>query len=142
MYFYIMLFMREIFHVAQFWFLASCNLLYLSSVTSKDKDKLYIIEEFTGINVSSCENSQGNTFAYLIKHLFILNSEKHNTRELNNLYQPTTNFWVHQKGVYCMGIRVYNNLPPHIKDISQNPRKFEICLKHFLHLHYFYSIGE
>jgi hypothetical protein len=41
-----------------------------------------------------------------------------------------------------MGTRVYNNLPPHIKDVSHNPRKFEIRLKHFLHIHYFYSIEE
>jgi hypothetical protein len=78
------------------------------------------------------------------KNLFILNSERHNTstRQLNNFYQPIANFSVYQKGVYCMGIRVYNNNPPHIKDTSYNPRKFEICLKHFLHIHYFYSIEE
>jgi hypothetical protein len=29
-----------------------------------------------------------------------------------------------------------------IKDISPNPRKFEICLKYFHHTHYFYSIDE
>jgi hypothetical protein len=78
------------------------------------------------------------------KNLFILNSEKHNTntRLLNNFYQPIANFSVYQKGVYCMGIRVCNNLPPHIKDTSDNPRKFEICLKQFLHIYYFYSIEE
>jgi hypothetical protein len=41
-----------------------------------------------------------------------------------------------------MGIRVFNHLPPHIKDISHNPRKFEICLKYFLHTHCFYPIDE
>jgi hypothetical protein len=41
-----------------------------------------------------------------------------------------------------MGIRVYNNLPSHIKDVPHNPRKFKICLKHFLHIHYFYSMEE
>jgi hypothetical protein len=64
------------------------------------------------------------------KDLSILNSEKHNTntRQLNNFYQPIANFTVYQKGAYCMGIRVLSNLGPHIKDISHNPRKFEICL--------------
>jgi hypothetical protein len=41
-----------------------------------------------------------------------------------------------------MGIRVFNNLPPHIKGMSHYPRIFEICLKYFLHTHYFYSTDE
>jgi hypothetical protein len=78
------------------------------------------------------------------KNLFILNSENHtkSTRQSNNFYQPTSNFTVYQKGVYYMGIKVFNNLPLHIEDISNNPRKFEICLKRFLHTHYFYAIDE
>jgi hypothetical protein len=47
-----------------------------------------------------------------------------------------------QKGVDCMGIGVYNNLPFHIKEESYNLSKFKRCLKHFLHIHYFYSIEE
>ena len=41
-----------------------------------------------------------------------------------------------------MGIKVYNNLPLHIKELSNNPRKFKIGLKKFLHTHYFYSTDE
>jgi hypothetical protein len=41
-----------------------------------------------------------------------------------------------------MGISVYNNLPFHIKEQSYNPSIFKMCLKHFLHIHYFYSIEE
>jgi len=41
-----------------------------------------------------------------------------------------------------MGIKIFNNLPPHTKDISNNVRKFEICLKQFLHIHSFYPIEE
>jgi hypothetical protein len=41
-----------------------------------------------------------------------------------------------------MGIRVYNNLPYHIKEESYNPSKFKKCLKYFLHTHYSYSIEE
>jgi hypothetical protein len=33
-----------------------------------------------------------------------------------------------------MGIRIYNKLPLHIKEVSNNHRKFEIYLKHFLHI--------
>jgi hypothetical protein len=76
--------------------------------------------------------------------LFILNSDKYNsgTRLSNNLYQPTAKFSVYQRGVYCMGIRVFNNLPSYIKDLSHNPSNFEACIKHFLSTHYFYSIDE
>ena len=35
-----------------------------------------------------------------------------------------------------------NSLRPYIKDISNNVKKFEICLKRFLHVHSFYSIEE
>jgi len=78
------------------------------------------------------------------KNLFTLNSKNHtkNTRQFNNFYQPITNFTVYQKGVHYMGIRIFNNLPPYIKDISNNVRKFEIYLKQFLHTHSFYSIEE
>ena len=78
------------------------------------------------------------------KNLFILNSEKHtkSTRQSNNIYQAITNFTVYQRGVYYMGTKVFNNLPPYIKDISNNARKFVIWLKRFLHIHSFYSIEE
>jgi hypothetical protein len=78
------------------------------------------------------------------KNLFVLNSDEHivSERHANNLHQPSSNFTVYQKGVYCMGIKVYNNLPSYIKDESYNPRKFKTYLLHFLHAHYFYSIEE
>jgi len=41
-----------------------------------------------------------------------------------------------------MGIRIFNNLPPYIKEISNNVQKFENCLKWFLHIHSFYSLEE
>ena len=78
------------------------------------------------------------------KNLFILNSENHtrSRRQSNNFYQPITNFIVYKRGVYYMVSKDLNNLPPYIKDISSNARKFEMCLKRFLHIHSFYSIEE
>jgi hypothetical protein len=35
-----------------------------------------------------------------------------------------------------------NSLPPYIKVISNNVKKFKICLKQFLYIHSFYSIEE
>jgi len=65
------------------------------------------------------------------KNLFILNSENHtkSTRQFNNIYQPITNSTIYQRAVHYMGIKIFNNRPPGIKDISNNVRKFEICLK-------------
>jgi hypothetical protein len=78
------------------------------------------------------------------KNLFILNSENHtkSTRQFSNFYQPITNLTIQQRGVHYMGIKIFNNLPPHIKDISNTVRKFEICLNWFLHIHSFYSMEE
>ena len=74
--------------------------------------------------------------------LFNSNNSTKTTRQAINLHQPLTNFTVYQKGVYCMGIKVYNNLPLHIKETSNNPRKFKSGLKQFLHTYYFYTIDE
>jgi hypothetical protein len=78
------------------------------------------------------------------KHLFILNSENHtkSTRQLNKLYHPTTNLTAYQRGVHYMGIKIFNNLPPYIKDIPNNVKKFEKCLKWSLRINSFYSLEE
>jgi hypothetical protein len=41
-----------------------------------------------------------------------------------------------------MGIKIFNNLPPFIKDISNHVKKFENCLKLFLCLNSFHSLEE
>jgi len=65
-------------------------------------------------------------FAVKNKNLFILNLENHTktTRKFNNFYQPITNLTIYQRGVHYMGIKIFNSLPPYIKDISNNVRKF------------------
>jgi len=59
---------------------------------------------------------------FVIKNIFFLtlNLENHtkSTRQLNNFYQPVTNFTVHQRGVHYMGIKIFNTLPPHIRHIQ------------------------
>jgi len=74
---------------------------------------------------------QNIIFVVKNKNLFALNSENHtkSTRQFNNFYQPITNFTLYQRGVHYMGIKIFNSLPPYIKDLSNNVRKFEICLK-------------
>jgi hypothetical protein len=45
------------------------------------------------------------------KNLFTLNSDRYNirTRHIKNFYQPASNYTVYQKGVYCMGIKVFRS---------------------------------
>jgi hypothetical protein len=78
------------------------------------------------------------------KNYFAMNSENYtkSTRQSNNLYQPTTNLTIHQRGVHYMGIKIFNNLSPYIKDTSTNVRNFEIHSKRFLHTYYFYTLEE
>ena len=62
------------------------------------------------------------------KNQFTVNSEIHNvnTRQHTNLHQPTSNLTGYQQGIYCSGVRIYNKLPPHIKQLSDDPKNFEL----------------
>jgi len=48
---------------------------------------------------------------------FLVNSEIHhiNTRQHTNFSQPSVNVAKHQKGVYYLGVKVFNALPSDIK---------------------------
>jgi hypothetical protein len=78
------------------------------------------------------------------KHLFTLNSENHtkSTSQFNNFYHPITNLTIYQRGVHYMGIKIFSILPPYIKDMYNNVKKFKICFKRFLHIHSFNSLEE
>ena len=78
------------------------------------------------------------------KHYFVLNSENHtkSIRQLHNFYHPLADLTVYQKGAHYMGIKIFNNLLPYIKGMSNKIKKFENCLKQFLHVHSFYSLEE
>jgi hypothetical protein len=78
------------------------------------------------------------------KNELMVNSEIHgiNTRQHSNLHQPLSNLTKYQNGIYYSGLKFYNNRPPHIKDTSDDLKKFEAQLKQFLHLHSFYSLQE
>jgi len=49
---------------------------------------------------------------------------------------------MYQKGVFYSDIKVFNALPITIQDISSNPKKFKVILKHCLLTHSFYSLDE
>jgi hypothetical protein len=71
------------------------------------------------------------------KNQFTINSEIHNihTSQHTYLHQPTSNLTGYQQGIYYSGIRVYSNLPVRIKQLSDDPKNFELQLKKFLYLH-------
>ena len=87
-----------------------------------------------------------STMMFIInnKHQFTVNSEIHNinTRQHSNLHQPAPNVTGYKQGVYYSGVKIYNNLPPHIKHLSKSPRIFEQKLKDFLYYHSLYSLEE
>jgi hypothetical protein len=65
------------------------------------------------------------------------------TRQQKKLHQPLANLKKYQKGIHYLGIKVYNNLPSYIKDMSNEPKKFEIRLKQILQILYsFYLLQE
>jgi hypothetical protein len=68
------------------------------------------------------------------EELFTKNNEIQDicTRKHLNLYQPSATLSKYQKGVHYMGIKIFNTLPVHIKQVSDNPKKFDSNLKKFL----------
>jgi hypothetical protein len=78
------------------------------------------------------------------KDLFKSNSEIYgrNTRHNNYLHYPTCNLTVFQKGVYYLGIKVFNSLPSSIRNLAHDVKHFKIVLKRFLLLNSFYSLEE
>ena len=61
-------------------------------------------------------------FVFKNKNVFIFNSETHTkiTTTFINLFHTITNFTVYQSAVHYMGIKIFNNHPSRIKDISNN----------------------
>jgi hypothetical protein len=43
-----------------------------------------------------------------------------NTRQKYNYHVPSSNLSLYQKGVYFTGIKVFNNLPQSIKNLSND----------------------
>jgi hypothetical protein len=83
---------------------------------------------------------------YIVNNLelFVINFNRNTsaTRNSMNLYLPTANLRVFQKGPEFFGIKVYNNLPGSIKQLSNNKKKFREALLLFLYFHSFYNIDE
>ena len=73
-----------------------------------------------------------------------MNSDIHslNTRSHYDLLITAANFAVFQKGVWYSGIKIYNHLPPTLKQLSCDISKFKVALKSFLFTNSFYTLEE
>jgi hypothetical protein len=78
------------------------------------------------------------------KDSFKTNSDIHsfNTRSNHVLHIPVANLAVFQKAVWYCGIKVYNHLPPTLKQLSHDVLKFKMALKRFLLANSFYTLDE
>jgi hypothetical protein len=65
---------------------------------------------------------------------FLFNSQvpELNTRQTFNLYLPSANLTIYQKGVYYSGIKIYNHLPTAIEGLSGDKNKFKLAPKRYL----------
>ena len=59
-----------------------------------------------------------------------------------DLHIPAANLAVFQKGVWYSGIKIYNNLPPTLKQLSYDISKFKADLNRFLFTNSFYTLEE
>ena len=57
-----------------------------------------------------------------------------NTRHHATLHQPSVNVTKYQKGVHCIGIKMFNMLPFYIKVESDNSKKYKALLQKYLAL--------
>ena len=67
---------------------------------------------------------------------------QYDTRQQSNFHQPPANLTKYQKGICYLGIKVFNKLPPNIKNDFDNSRKFKQRLKNFWNEKSFYSLHE
>jgi len=74
----------------------------------------------------------------------LVNSEIHhiNTRQHANFHQPSVNVAKYQKGVYYLGVKLFNALPFDIKTEFNNPKKLKVVLQEFLYEKSFYTLDE
>ena len=78
------------------------------------------------------------------KDLFKNNSDVHsfNTRSDYDLHIPAANLTAFQNREWYSGIKICNNLPPTIKQLSYDISKFKAALKRFIFTNSFYTLEE
>jgi len=65
-----------------------------------------------------------------------MNSEIHNINtRYNSDFRPLINLTTYKNGTYYTGIKIFNYLTTHIKNLSHNVNQFGLALRDFLHFH-------
>jgi hypothetical protein len=67
-------------------------------------------------------------------------SEIVKTRRNQDLFKPQSNLSLYQKGPYYSGVKLFNGLPPSIKQLAHNNGQFQTALSTFLHSKSFYTV--
>jgi hypothetical protein len=75
---------------------------------------------------------------------YFANSEIHNinTRHTSNLNLPRAHLNIYQKGVYCLGIKIFSSIPQDIEIYINNPRTFKKAVKKLLYTNSFYALNK
>ena len=78
------------------------------------------------------------------KALFQMNSEicSINSRYNSDFQQLLVSLTTYKNGTCYIGIKIFNYLPTHIKNLSHNVNQFRLALRDFLHFHSFYILDE
>jgi hypothetical protein len=78
------------------------------------------------------------------KHLFQTNEQIHRaqTRSKSKLHPPYAHLTQFQKGVYYSAIKIFNDLPYYIQEMTTDPLAFRNALKRFLLVNSFYNDEE
>ena len=84
---------------------------------------------------------------FMIKNLYksiVAKSEIYHTdtRQHANFHQPSMNVTDYQKGVYHLGVKLFNMLPSDIKKVSDNTKNVRLTVQKFLCENSFYSLDE
>jgi len=74
-------------------------------------------------------NVCGKQQTFIYKYLEVHNND---TRSANNLHLTPTNLTKYKKGAYYTGIKIFNYLPAHIKNVANETQIFKYTLKRFL----------
>ena len=119
--------------------MCSSNLLPLSPIFNRNLYKQLQILTSPSLYIFSLL-----LFVSKYRDLFLSNSEIHDihTHFNYNLHLPSTDLTLVQKGVFYSGSRIYNHLPTHIKNLSQDFKQFKSKLKAFLLEHTCYRLEE
>jgi len=76
------------------------------------------------------------------KNLFSRSTENNNidTRQRNNLYLLQANLTIYQRGAYYSGIKIINNFPLDIKNVTYNQKGLKLLWIKFIHLFILYNV--